>query len=94
MIFVMKENDFRLKKNTADGRNQCSVFRFIEQNSTPVYDTFPMRNIMLLAIMAPERSFQIAYFPDSIFFCFQIANFPDSIFLDALASLKSKIATD
>ena len=25
-----------------------AVFRFIEQNSTPVYEIFPMRNIMLL----------------------------------------------
>ena len=33
-----------------------AVFRFIEQNSTPVYEMFPMRN------MAPERScFQIAW---------------------------------
>ena len=24
------------------------MFRFIEQNSTPVYEIFPMRNIMLL----------------------------------------------
>ena len=33
-----------------------AVFRFIEQNSTPVYEMFPMRN------MAPERScFQTAW---------------------------------